>query len=224
MPGWTPNASAGSDTCPTCCTAPASGASATGSFSSPDRSPAATVSSKRGRRTHTITANTCSHLGRTTRWHTHAPVTPVEPGREAVELAVGFLARTVELTADTVREIDGGLAVATPSLPEVWNLNHVRLLTPLPWHSALELADQHLRHVRFRHLIAEDAIAREWADAPREDGFQIEREVMMVIEGKAPAEPDGKAPAEPEGRRRRNWRGPMAQTWSSPTKRPCWRC
>src|SRR5581483_1321853 len=56
IPGWTPNASAASDTSPIFCTPPGSGARAAGLFSSSARSPAATVSSNRGRRTQTITS------------------------------------------------------------------------------------------------------------------------------------------------------------------------
>ena len=49
MPGWIPNASAASETSPTCCVPPGSGASAVGAWSSSPRSPTAVVSAKRGR-------------------------------------------------------------------------------------------------------------------------------------------------------------------------------
>jgi GNAT superfamily N-acetyltransferase len=112
---------------------------------------------------------------------------------EAIGRATQFLRRSLELTADSVRELDAGLLARTPSLPLIWSLNHLRLLVPVPWRKALTLADQHLAHVRFRHLIAEGSIARRWAGAPLQAGFQVEREVMMVMAGEAP----GRAAREP---------------------------
>src|ERR1700729_3513769 len=54
IPGWTPNASADSETSPICWVPPGSGASAVGACSSSARPSRATVSWKRGRRTQAI--------------------------------------------------------------------------------------------------------------------------------------------------------------------------
>ena len=60
-PARTPKASAAAEASPMRCSRPGSGASATGPAASTSRPPAATASSKRGSRTQTIKANTCSH-------------------------------------------------------------------------------------------------------------------------------------------------------------------
>jgi ribosomal protein S18 acetylase RimI-like enzyme len=101
------------------------------------------------------------------------------------ERASAFLIRAVELTAESVRRIEGGWAIATPSLPQVWSLNQVRLTDPLPGSRAIELADEHLAGMPYRHLVADNEIGRALEGPLREDGFKVEREVVMAIAGEA---------------------------------------
>src|SRR5207248_4870215 len=103
------------------------------------------------------------------------------PTSGAIERASQFLRRSLELTADSVQQIEGGWAIRTPSLPQVWNLNHVSLAEPLPWPRALELAEEHLVDVPYRHLVAEDEIGRGLVAPLQGEGFKIEREVVMTM-------------------------------------------
>lgn len=98
-----------------------------------------------------------------------------------------FLRRGLELTADSLREIDGGTVALTPSLPQVWSLNHIRLVEPLPAVAALELAEDHLAALSFRHIVADtDAIGCALEQPLRRAGFKIERELVMAMAGSPP--------------------------------------
>lgn len=92
-----------------------------------------------------------------------------------------FLERSLELTADTVEPVDGGWAIATPSLPQVWNLNHIRLTEAVPPSRALELLDEHLEGLPYRHLVAEDELGEALLEPLQSQGFKVEREVAMAF-------------------------------------------
>lgn len=101
-----------------------------------------------------------------------------------------FLMRALRSTADTVRAIDGGWVVLTPSLPQVWSLNHLRLDKAHSPVAALELADEQLTSVPYRHLVTDaDELGRALLEPLRRKGFAVEREVVMVIADDARARP-----------------------------------
>lgn len=108
------------------------------------------------------------------------------PGSEdAFERTADFLRRGLESIADSVRPIDGGWLVLTPSLPQVWNLNHIRLVAPMDYKAALERAEEDLAALPFRHLVADsDALGQALASPLRREGFEIEREVVMAATGR----------------------------------------
>lgn len=99
----------------------------------------------------------------------------------AIERASQFLSRSLELTADSIQQIEGGWAIRTPSLPQVWSLNQVSFAEPIPWSRALKLADEHLAGIPYLHLVAEDEIGRGFVAPLRGEGFKVEREVVMTI-------------------------------------------
>jgi predicted GNAT family acetyltransferase len=103
---------------------------------------------------------------------------------DSFECTARFLRRGLETIADTVRPIDGGWLVLTPSLPVVWSLNHLRLVAPMDYREALERAEQHLAKLAFRHLVADsDALGRSLDGPLRGQGFSVEREVVMAWTG-----------------------------------------
>jgi GNAT superfamily N-acetyltransferase len=113
-------------------------------------------------------------------------------GAAALGRTSEFLRRGLELTADSLREIDGGTVALTPALPQVWSLNHIRLVEPLPAVAALELAEDHLAALSFRHIVADtDAIGRALEQPLRRAGFKIERELVMAMAGSPPTRANG---------------------------------
>lgn len=101
------------------------------------------------------------------------------------ERTAEFLRRGLESIADSVRPVDGGCVVLTPSLPRVWSLNQLRLSMPIPWTRVLELAEDHLATVPFRHLVADgDQIGRALEQPLRREGFRVDREVVMAAADK----------------------------------------
>ena len=115
----------------------------------------------------------------------HTSARPIAPDG-AFDRASAFHTRAVQLVADAVREIDAGWIVLTPSLPEVWSLNQLRLAKPLDFGAALELAEEHLSSLPYRHLVAEsDELGEALAPALRLEGFRLEREVVMAMPGRS---------------------------------------
>ncbi len=96
--------------------------------------------------------------------------------------------RTVELVADEIQPIDAGWAIRTPSLPDVWSLNHIRVAAPIEFADAVEVADQQFDALPYRHIVVDhDAGAhldRRFAAA----GWKVEREVVMALT-RAPEQP-----------------------------------
>lgn len=95
---------------------------------------------------------------------------------------MAFQLRTLELVADSVIQVSGGWAIRTPSLPDVWSLNYIRLAKPVPHSKALEIADEHLSDLTYRHVVLEHP----QLDCTRLDpllgeGFTTDREVVMAI-------------------------------------------
>jgi GNAT superfamily N-acetyltransferase len=101
----------------------------------------------------------------------------------ALAQALRFIRRTAELIADEIRLIDHGLVVRTPSLPEVWGLNYVRITEPVSHREALALADGHLPDLAYRQLYVEDEqTGRALEQSLVADGWRMEREVVMALE------------------------------------------
>jgi GNAT superfamily N-acetyltransferase len=105
--------------------------------------------------------------------------------QESLLRATAFLERSIDMAADSVRAIEGGAVALTPSLPSVWSLNHLRLSAPMACGHVLQMAQEHLTTLPFRHVVADtDAIGQPLAQPLQREGFSIEREVVMTMTGR----------------------------------------
>ncbi len=103
--------------------------------------------------------------------------------------ARAFIRRTIELAADEVHPIDGGWVLRTPSLPDVWNLNHVRIAGPTPLGAALTVANRHLGDLPYRHIVLEHDPTGAQLERPfSTGGWKVERDLLMALAG-APQPP-----------------------------------
>lgn len=94
-----------------------------------------------------------------------------------------FILRTTELIADEVRAVDHGLVVRTPSLPEVWGMNYLRITEPISHPEVLALADEHLADMPYRQLlVADEQTGQALEQSLLADGWRMEREVLMALE------------------------------------------
>jgi ribosomal protein S18 acetylase RimI-like enzyme len=109
---------------------------------------------------------------------------------EALARALEFQRNTLELVADRVEPIADGWVVRMPSLPMVWNANHVRISRPATFSEAVALADRHLADLPYRQLmIEEEETGRRLERTFAERGWEVDREVVMALV----AEPDREA-------------------------------
>ncbi len=77
--------------------------------------------------------------------------------------------------------MDGGWAIATPSLPRVWSLNQIRLTKAVSESRALELCSEHFDDLPYRHLVAEDQVGEALLEPLQSQGFRVERGVAMAF-------------------------------------------
>lgn len=101
------------------------------------------------------------------------------------------LRRTLAATADELQAIPQGWVARTRSMPLVWTLNQVCLTGDTTAGEAARLADEHQADLGFRHLVVQrsetgDALAGPLTD----DGWQVDRELYMVLDGDADREVD----------------------------------
>jgi GNAT superfamily N-acetyltransferase len=114
-----------------------------------------------------------------------------EEGRDLGEVvgalprALEFQRATLSLMAERVEPIDQGWLVRDSSLPLVWDANHVRITRPVTFAEALELAQAHLGDLPRRQLVIEDE-STGWTLERRfaEDGWKVERQVVMQLLGR----------------------------------------
>jgi GNAT superfamily N-acetyltransferase len=100
----------------------------------------------------------------------------------AFEFALQFQRRTTELIADEIRPIEAGFVARSPSLPEVWSANHVRVSRPVGFEELTALADEHLAGLPYRQVALEDDQSGRRLAAPlRAAGWRLEREVVMEL-------------------------------------------
>ena len=72
--------------------------------------------------------------------------------------------------------------VRTPSLPQVWVLNHLRLSGSTAYAQAVGLAEEHLGDLPYRQLVVEhEDSARRLQQPLRADGWTFDRDVLMVL-------------------------------------------
>lgn len=96
--------------------------------------------------------------------------------------ALDFQRGTVALVAGEFRPIDEGWLIRTPSLPQVWSANQVRVTQPVRFSDALALTERYMSDLAYRQLIVEHGPSGERLErAFRDDGWKVEREVTMVL-------------------------------------------
>jgi GNAT superfamily N-acetyltransferase len=101
---------------------------------------------------------------------------------EALQTALAFLRRTAQLAGDDMRTLDVGYVVRTPSLPQVWGLNHLRLSGSATYAQAVALSEEHLGDLPYRQLVVEhEDSARRLQEPLGADGWTFDRDVLMVL-------------------------------------------
>lgn len=114
--------------------------------------------------------------------------------------AVAFQRETVAAIADEITPIPEGWLVRSASLPLVWSVNHVRITQPIEFDAALALAEGHLAGLPYRHLVVNEAAgAEQLADRFRAVGWEVERELTMVLGGEPDRRADTSLVSEPSG-------------------------
>ena len=58
-------------------------------------------------------------------------------------------------TADAVRSIEAGIVLSTPSLPEVWAVNQLRVAEALTFDELVDLAEHELAGFDYRQIAVE---------------------------------------------------------------------
>lgn len=100
----------------------------------------------------------------------------------SLDSILSFTRRTTELTADEVREIDGGWTFSTPSIEVAWGLNHVRLHSPVSFARAVAAAEQAQSHLPYRQVMLEHGALRPELDAAfTAAGWKAERDLLMEL-------------------------------------------
>jgi ribosomal protein S18 acetylase RimI-like enzyme len=97
------------------------------------------------------------------------------------ERMVGALTWTAQALADEVREVDGGLLVSTPTLAQVWSLNHIALWSVPDPIAAIALADWLQADLTFRHVQVSGAHVRLDEHEFTRAGWKVDREVHMQL-------------------------------------------
>jgi GNAT superfamily N-acetyltransferase len=104
------------------------------------------------------------------------------PASEALQTALAFLRRTAELACDDARALETGCVVRSPSLPQVWGLNHLRLFGFTTYEQAVALAEEHLADLPYRQLVVEhEDSARRLEEPLGADGWTFDRDVLMAL-------------------------------------------
>lgn len=101
-----------------------------------------------------------------------------------IERALGFLRHNIAMVADQVTAIDGAWRVRTPSLPEVWFLNHVRFAGSVTYAQAVAVSERQLTELPYLHVALEqDRIGAHLESQFQAGGWRIERELVMALAG-----------------------------------------
>jgi GNAT superfamily N-acetyltransferase len=102
-------------------------------------------------------------------------------GAMAFERMLDAVRWTAQALADEVREFEGGFLVSTPSLPNVWSLNHLAFWSAPEPKAAKALADHYQAHLPFRHvqIVGADGAVNEPEFTSA--GWKVDREVYMEL-------------------------------------------
>jgi len=125
--------------------------------------------------------------------------TPPSARRASFARALAFQRETIELIADEVTPIPGGSVIRTPSLPEVWALNQVRIERPTGFAEAVALADRHLHELPYRRLTVPEPMGGELEAEFRAAGWRVDCELTMAFAEEPDREVDTSAVLTPSG-------------------------
>jgi GNAT superfamily N-acetyltransferase len=96
--------------------------------------------------------------------------------------ALAFQRRTAELVADEFAPISEGWLVRSRSMPLVWSVNQVCVTRPVRFAAALALSEEHLGELPYRQLAVEHEPSGRRLEGPfRDDGWEIDRDLTMVL-------------------------------------------
>jgi GNAT superfamily N-acetyltransferase len=100
----------------------------------------------------------------------------------ALQHALSFMRACLAKVADSVRPIEAGIVLSTPSLPAVWAVNQLRVACAMPFEALLELAEEQLAGFEYRQIAVEDQLAGPGLEASfRAASWKIERDLVMVL-------------------------------------------
>jgi GNAT superfamily N-acetyltransferase len=131
---------------------------------------------------------------------TRLALVPAPPSPdERLSRVLVFQRQSVELLAGEVQELEEGWAVRTPSLPEVWGLNHVRVRDAITPERAVGLCQEHLEGLGYHQLYVEhEPTGRRLAQALAPEGWKVEVELHSVLERGPDRETDTSGVMEPD--------------------------
>lgn len=99
---------------------------------------------------------------------------------------LAFLRRTVELAADEVTAIPEGMLARTPSLPEVWWLNGIWPDLEMSSEELVALSERHIPGAAHEQLYLDERAGGErFSSVLRDAGWEVEVELLSVLEGDA---------------------------------------
>lgn len=108
--------------------------------------------------------------------------------------ALCFTWAVEDATADEVAPIGAGSVLRTPSMPDAWSVNCLRLERALPDHdleAVATLGDAHLTTPYLHVHVEDEATALRLVEQADAAGWKTERELVMALErAPGPVEPD----------------------------------
>ena len=109
---------------------------------------------------------------------TASPACSLDP----LERVLAFIRASFVRSADAARPIAAGVVLSTPSMPEVWSVNQVRVKDSLGYRALVALADEELADFEYRHIVVEHQLAGPSLEqAFRSAGWKVERELLMIL-------------------------------------------
>jgi GNAT superfamily N-acetyltransferase len=100
---------------------------------------------------------------------------------ESLPTVLDFQLQTVKLVAAEVREIDEGWVIRTPSLPDVWWLNGLRIRRPISYEHAEALCRRYLPAAFDQLFLEEEAGDERLAREFRARGWDVDVDVHSVL-------------------------------------------
>ena len=102
--------------------------------------------------------------------------------QDLLAAALEFERGTLELVVDEVRPIEQGWVVRSPSFPDVWLFNNIRIEAEITYEEAGALCRRHLPEVGYDQLfILNKDVGERLAEVFRADGWKVDVDVHSVL-------------------------------------------